>query len=117
MAVYEAVSAGRLPHISTQSCVDCGEPATMYHHPRGYSDEHVLDVEPVCPRCHKLHEHVHEPGDVHPRLTIEFYDDEVALIPRIKVAALIAGVTLREWTMEAVRLRLERDGADRPPAP
>lgn len=32
--------------------MDCGAPARHYDHARGYTDPHVLDVEPVCTKCH-----------------------------------------------------------------
>ncbi len=48
--VNYAVKTGKLPHISTQSCVHCGQEATEYHHP-DYS--RPLDVVPLCRSCHK----------------------------------------------------------------
>ena len=47
-AVTKAVKSGDLPHISTHSCVDCGNPAKAYDH-RDYNKP--LEVEPVCVRC------------------------------------------------------------------
>ena len=55
-------------------------------------------------------------GRKNPRVTIEIYDQDRDLIRSAKIAAVSAGVTLREWFLEAARLRLERDGADLPPA-
>lgn len=51
-------------------------------------------------------------GRKNPRVTIEVYDEDRELIRLAKIAAVSAGVTLREWLLEATRQRLERDGAD-----
>ena len=50
-AVNKAVKLGRLDHISTQLCVDCGAPAQFYDH-RQYA--RPLAVEPVCGTCNKV---------------------------------------------------------------
>ena len=55
-------------------------------------------------------------GRKNPRVTIEVYEQDAETVRRAKIAAVTAGVTLREWFLEAARLRLERDGADLPPA-
>jgi uncharacterized protein (DUF1778 family) len=55
-------------------------------------------------------------GRKNPRVTIEVYDQDRDLIRRAKIAAVSAGVTLREWLLEAARQRLERDHADLPPS-
>lgn len=46
--VSKAVKEGRLPRVSTQTCVDCGKQAQAYDH-RRYSAP--LDVVPVCTPC------------------------------------------------------------------
>ncbi len=51
-AVCNAVRDGRLPKASTQNCYRCGKPANQWHHHNGYSEEHKLDVVPVCRLCH-----------------------------------------------------------------
>jgi hypothetical protein len=56
-------------------------------------------------------------GRKNPRVTVEIYDADRELVIRAKQAAIAAGVTLREWTLESWRLRLERERADPPPAP
>jgi hypothetical protein len=43
---------GRLPDVTSQTCVDCGARATDYDHYKGYARENWLDVEPVCTPCH-----------------------------------------------------------------
>lgn len=48
IAVLKAVKKGDLPHISTQTCTDCGKQAKHYDH-RDY--DKPLDVEPVCVSC------------------------------------------------------------------
>lgn len=52
-AVSGATRYGRLPRASTMTCSLCGTSAQEYHHHRGYEQEHWLDVEPVCIRCHR----------------------------------------------------------------
>lgn len=52
-AVNDAVRKGDIPHISNQSCIQCGQRALDYHHHKGYSPEHWLNVIPVCRNCHK----------------------------------------------------------------
>jgi hypothetical protein len=34
------------------ACPDCGTPAVIYHHHRGYAPEHWLDVVAMCQSCH-----------------------------------------------------------------
>jgi len=53
LAVRYAIKRGEISPIETQRCADCGEQATSYHHYLGYSDEQLLDVVPVCHKCHK----------------------------------------------------------------
>jgi hypothetical protein len=58
-------------------------------------------------------------GRKNPRVTIEVYDDDLALVRRVKAAAALAGVSVRDLTLEAWRLWLEqreRDDADLPPS-
>lgn len=40
------------PPARTFKCVDCRMPAKEYDHPKGYSEQFKLHVEPVCRRCH-----------------------------------------------------------------
>lgn len=51
-AVNHAVENGDLPAIATRHCAKCGDQAKEYHHHKGYSKEHWLDVIPVCYACH-----------------------------------------------------------------
>lgn len=52
------VRFGRLPHPNNIPCFDCGhvwspgERRHEYDHPRGYDQDHIYDVEPVCTLCH-----------------------------------------------------------------
>ena len=48
--VGNAVRDGKLPHVSTQPCATCGDPAEHYHH-QDY--ERPLEVTPLCVPCHK----------------------------------------------------------------
>lgn len=51
-AVRMAVNRGELPRADSQSCNCCGKQARVYHH-WSYEQEHWLDVEPLCDKCHK----------------------------------------------------------------
>jgi len=51
-AVARAIKKGKLPHLSTQLCVCCAQPATNYHH-ESYERENWIKVFPLCERCHK----------------------------------------------------------------
>lgn len=53
VAVKNAVKAGKLQRVKNLKCSECGKPAVNYHHHRGYTKEHQLDVIPVCATCHK----------------------------------------------------------------
>lgn len=50
----KAVRAGKIPHISTQTCTDCGNKARQYHHYLGYEPENWYDVRPLCLKCHRI---------------------------------------------------------------
>ena len=52
--VNHAVVIGKLPPAKTQKCVHCGEKAREYHHHKGYDIFHIMDVVPVCKKCHVL---------------------------------------------------------------
>lgn len=51
-AVNSAIKHGKLPQLTNAdgetTCIDCGQPATVYDH-RDYSKP--LDVDPVCRSC------------------------------------------------------------------
>jgi DNA-directed RNA polymerase subunit RPC12/RpoP len=51
-AVGKAVEKGLLPRITSQTCANCGKPAAHYHHHKGYAKENLLDVIPLCAKCH-----------------------------------------------------------------
>ena len=51
-AVRTAVRQGKLPKVTTLQC-KCGNGARHYHHTKGYTEEHWLDVEPLCISCHR----------------------------------------------------------------
>lgn len=54
-AVSTAVRYGKMPHVSTLKCQECGKQAQCYHHHKGYAEKHWLDVVPLCNKCHWLH--------------------------------------------------------------
>lgn len=51
-AVSVAVLAGKIPKVTSLKCESCGKRANQYHHHNGYSEEHWLDVMPLCRACH-----------------------------------------------------------------
>ena len=53
-AVSNAIKRGKLPRAQACHCLHCGHQATMYHHYKGYKNEHFLDVMPLCAACHRL---------------------------------------------------------------
>jgi hypothetical protein len=43
------------------------------------------------------------------RLVVEYYTaEELALVRRVRIAAVLAGVSVREWVLQALRDQLER---------
>ncbi|MBP6472798.1 MAG: hypothetical protein KA773_20285 [Chloroflexi bacterium] len=52
-AVSNAIKRGELLPVQLYQCTHCDQPATTYHHYKGYKKEHFLDVEPVCFDCHR----------------------------------------------------------------
>jgi hypothetical protein len=44
-----------------------------------------------------------------PRLTIEVHPEDEMLVRRAKSAAVLRGESLRDWFIEAIRQRLERE--------
>jgi len=59
-AISVAVSSGKLAQIISLKCIDCGNAAEQYHHHKGYSPEHLLDVVPLCKKCHYFRHHNHK---------------------------------------------------------
>jgi hypothetical protein len=122
-AISNAMRSGQLPRPAGQPCVRCGGPALIYHHHLGYAREHWYDVVPMCPPCHVKEPHERPTtedgprnprrkrpiGRNNPRVTIEVYDDEAALIRRFRMAAIMAKVSLRDWLLQAGTEKLERD--------
>ena len=47
--IHDAVRQGKIPRVSTLSCMDCGGQAARYDHYAGY--DKPLDVQPVCAAC------------------------------------------------------------------
>jgi len=52
-AVRAAVTVGYLPKAASLPCKYCSKPASQYHHPK-YELERLLDVIPVCTKCHSM---------------------------------------------------------------
>jgi len=61
------VNSGGLVDPRKLKCVDCGKQASEYDHYLGYSDEHVLDVQPVCKSCNAKRAYLR--GEINQRLT------------------------------------------------
>ena len=51
-AVNDAIRTGKLPRPDILQCHFCPAQAEQYHHHKGYTQEHWLDVIPVCIKCH-----------------------------------------------------------------
>ena len=51
--INNAVRRGKLPPASSKVCERCGKKAKEYHHYKGYSRDHWLDVIPLCIPCDK----------------------------------------------------------------
>ena len=51
-AIHALCVAGKLPQASILKCLHCEAQASEYHHNLGYSQDHWLDVIPLCRRCH-----------------------------------------------------------------
>ena len=60
-------------------------------------------VEIVAPRKRP------EGAERFPRMTIEVHPEDEQTIRRAKSAAVLRGESLREWFLEAIRQRLERE--------
>jgi hypothetical protein len=50
--VYKAIEKGIIQSPKKINCIDCGKQADEYDHPRGWDEEHALDIEAVCHSCH-----------------------------------------------------------------
>jgi len=49
-------------------------------------------------------------GERPDRITLEYYGEaEIALVRRMRVAAVLRGERVRDWVLEAIRQRLERE--------
>jgi len=46
------IRIGKIPHPSIYYCSYCNNQAQVYHHHKGYSEEHKYDVIPICKSCH-----------------------------------------------------------------
>jgi hypothetical protein len=64
--VNEAVKLGLLPPAISQPCALCKEPATLYHHPKGYTGANALNVVALCDRCHGA-QHALHPRPITPK--------------------------------------------------
>lgn len=61
------IEKGNLVKPSLYKCLDCGKRASEYDHYLGYSDEHVLHVQPVCKSCNA--KRAYQRGESNQRLT------------------------------------------------
>jgi hypothetical protein len=51
-AIAKAIRDGQLQPADTKRCQLCSKQATGYHHHKGYDDENLLNVIPLCSSCH-----------------------------------------------------------------
>jgi hypothetical protein len=101
--VARAIRKGELaPLDGTITCVDCGEPATVYDH-RDYA--YPLSVEPVCQRCNikrgKGENRIVDSRLIRIKLTDEQYE-------AIRIDALKEHQTVAEYLAEAALERLAK---------
>ncbi len=52
--IHELVRQGKLQTARHLPCVRCAKQATQYHHHNGYDITHIVDVIPVCAKCHAI---------------------------------------------------------------
>lgn len=50
--VGHAVEKGKMPPAIELTCTFCGAPAVQYHHHKGYTKKHQLDIIALCLKCH-----------------------------------------------------------------
>lgn len=98
-AVLRAIKEYRLPAVSTQKCVDCGAPATMYHH-WSYEEQHHLDVLPVCRPCHRVR-HAGEPSWTAPVENVlpsrDPKEERPLTVAELATAMRVKPITVRRW--------------------
>ncbi len=51
--INNRVRAGKLAHINTLKCLNCGTQAEHYHHNKSYLDSDLDKVVPLCQSCHR----------------------------------------------------------------
>jgi len=52
--VAAAIRRGELQPIQEKKCIRCGAQAIDYHHYKDYEEDNILEVVPVCRKCHFL---------------------------------------------------------------
>lgn len=61
--ILRLINAGLLSPPSSYHCRICWSIAENYHHHRGYDKKNVLDITPVCVKCHaKIHRRYDDNG-------------------------------------------------------
>jgi len=102
-AVAKAVKSGDLNHISTMTCVDCGNKADGYDH-RDYFLP--LNVEPVCDSCNQKRGPamgVHDVGGSNTKIIRVNARISVKNKNKLMQYCKDKGITLSQW----VTLRIE----------
>lgn len=102
-AVKRAIEGGRLVR---EACSACGRPpgkpagrqVIQAHHPRGYDEDRILDIEWLCTACHGK---AHAGKDRPVRLTIEPKNQR-----RLRFAAALLDVGLSKYLNDLLDERL-----------
>ena len=66
VAITNCILRGTFPSAIHFPCIECGNPASAWHHPNGYENSHVFDVVAVCCVCHST---IHRKEILGPELT------------------------------------------------
>jgi len=77
----------------------------------------VCVVKSICAKCARILLGMLDRKKTKPRLSIELRPEDEALVRRAHADAVLNGMTLRQWLLEAMRYRLQEQGtAQRPSA-
>jgi hypothetical protein len=110
LAVGKAIKNGVL--IRSVACERCGKEGNLYaHHYKGYTREHYLTVQWLCPQCHRKEHRDNKDLDTRQDRPPLSFRLEVKFIEQIKAIATeehrsIANL-LQKWCLE--RLKTETD--------
>jgi hypothetical protein len=73
----------------------------------------VRAVKAICVKCARIAAGMLDRKKTKPRLSIELRPEDEALVRRAHADAVLNGLTLRQWLLEAMRHRLQEQGTER----